>query len=198
MEPTTANPVTNDVNQFNQLDSRKKFTIIGIIAVLFVASVFVGSMINKKSDDTAQKTTEETTSDQGAAQSVLAIMPKEATLAVGKTQTFEVTLSQTPVAAVDIVVSYDPSVLQLSNVKNGTAFPSVIQNKFDGKTLVFSSSVAATKKDATSSGKVLTFDVTAKKKATSTLLEFVQGETITAVNGENTLGTATGAMIKVQ
>ena len=44
----------------------------------------------------------------------------------------------------------------------------------------------------------MTFDVTAKKKATSTLLEFVQGETITAVNGENTLGTATGAMIKVQ
>ena len=198
MEPTSNNPVTSDINKFSQLDSRKKMTIGAIIVILFLASVFVGSMINKKGTDTAQDTSQETDTQSGSEQSVLAIMPKDATLGVGESQSFEVTLSRTPVAAVDIVVSYDPTILEISNVKNGTAFPSVIQNKFDGKTLVFSSSVAATKKDATSSGKVLTFDVTAKKKATSTLLEFVQGETITAVNGENTLGTATGAMIKVQ
>lgn len=191
----------NDLNQLKTLPTQKKTVILLLIGFLFIASVVVGSLMsrNKSSDTTSMKkdSTNTGTGAQVAPSTTLTLSPAETTLKVGQSTTMTIDLASVPVAATDIVLSFDPEVLTISDVKNGDVFARVIRNKVEEGKLVFSASVDPNNAENLKLGKVVTFKVTAKKVAESSLLQFVQGDTITALNGENTLGVSNGAIVKV-
>ncbi|KXK08812.1 MAG: Cohesin domain protein [Microgenomates bacterium OLB22] len=197
--------IQKDLGQFKTLPSQRKATIILLIGLLFIASVVVGSLLtggSKKVDEQPTTGTDATTQPETRPSTALALVPNEATLKIGASQKIEVTLSRIPVAAADIVLSFDPAVFDVSGVTNGTVFSNVIVNKVDTTAgeIKFSASVSPSKKDDLKEGTVFSFTVKAKKEAASSALDFVKREkdgTITALNGENTLGVTNGALLKV-
>jgi Cohesin domain len=208
MADTTFSPNTikKDLSSFSKLDGKRKATILLLIGLLFIASVVVGSLLTggtKKTDDQAGTGSDVTTQPETRPSTALALVPSEATLKVGSSQKVEVTLSRIPVAAADVVLSYDPAVFDVSGVTNGTVFSNVIVNKVDTTAgeIKFSASVSPSKKDDLKEGTVFSFMLKAKKEAASSALDFVKRDkdgTITALNGENTLGVTNGALLKVE
>ncbi len=193
------NTMQNDLNQLKGLPTQKKTVILLLIGFLFIASVVVGSLMSRnKADKTATTTQEQAGTDtQTAPSTTLTLSPAETTLKVGQSTTMTVDLASVPVAATDIVIAFDQEIFTVSDVKNGNVFARVIRNKVEEGKLVFSASVDPNDAENLKEGKVLTFKLTAKKQADSALLQFVQGDTITALNGDNTLGVTNGAIVKV-
>jgi len=201
MTQSTFSPQTigQDIKDFNTLDPQRKLMVAGIVLILFVGSIFIGAYLSK-GGSLGNK------SDNGTVQ--VAPTKKPATelkimantsMKVGTSQVVTVELSSVPVTATDVVVSFDPDILTVADVQNGKVFPKVIQKKIDATngTITFSASVDPANPNDIKTGTVLSFKVTAKKDAPSTLLQFAKDDTITAINGENTLGLTTGATIKV-
>lgn len=193
------NTMQNDLNQLKTLPTQKKTVILLLIGFLFIASVVVGSLMSrgKTNDAASMKKDQTSTGAQTTPSTTLTLSPAETTLRVGQSTTMTIDLASVPVAATDIVLSFDPEILSVSDVKNGDVFARVIRNKVEDGKLVFSASVDPNNAENLKAGKVLTFKVTAKKASDSALLQFVQGDTITALNGENTLGVTNGAIVKV-
>lgn len=203
MAQSTFSPQTigQDIKDFNTLDPQRKLMVAGIVLILFVGSIFVGAYLSKGGSLTNK-------SGNGTNPAQVAPTKKPATslkiiannaMRVGASQVVTIELSSVPVTAADVVVSYDSDILTVADVQNGKVFPKVIQKKIDATngTLTFSASVDPANPNDIKTGTVLSFKVTAKKVAPATLLQFAKDDTITAINGENTLGLTTGATIKV-
>src|SRR3989338_8403617 len=191
----SAQTLVEDIKDFNSLDPQKKLMVAGIVLILFVGSIFVGAYLSKgRSGSTNKQTTNEVaTAPSKKPSTTLKIVAKEA-MKVGESQVVTVDLSNVAVTAADIVVSYDPDILTVADVQNGTVFAKVIQKKIDTTNglVTFSGSVDPSNPNDLKMGKVMSFKVRAKKDARATLLQFAKDDTVTAINGENTLGLTTG------
>ena len=196
--------LSKDIKDFSNLDPQKKMIVAGIVLLLFIGSIFVGAYLSRGSAPTPDVNNPRTTDQQ--APNVPTKKPSTAlkiegqnTMKIGQTQTISVILSNIAVTASDIVVSFDPEIFTVLNVKNGIVFPKVIQNKInatDGM-IIFSGSVDPSNPNDLKQGEVMSFTIKANKEAKASLLQLNRDETITAINGENTLGLTSGLSIKV-
>lgn len=202
MAQTTFSPQTlgKDIKDFNNLDPQKKLMVAGIVLLLFVGSIFVGAYLSRGGSPIVNNpTTKQTgTAPTKKPSTTLKITAKK-NMRIGESQVVTVDLSSVAVTAADVVVTYDPDVLTVSDVQNGNVFAKVIQKKIDATNgaMTFSGSVDPANPNDLKMGNVVSFKIKAKKEAKATLLQFAKNDTVTAINGENTLGLTTGATINI-
>lgn len=187
--------IHKDVAHFGSLDMGKKIVVVATLSVLFVASIYIGKTLAvKKSSPTNQTATTQPSdsaptpeaAQQVRRQSRLSIKAN-ADLAVGKQETISVELTGTPVSATDIVLYYDPDVVEVSEVSNGSVFDRILVNNVENGRLSFSAAVSPDRINSLKTGTVFTFELTPLAPASSTTISFDTQETVTALNGENTL-----------
>lgn len=186
-----------DLKQIQSLDSQKKTLLAAFLFVLFVVSIMVGANLSKEKKTTTTKTALDISSTLKP-KTRLALSPISKTLKVGSIQKVSVDLLELPVTATDIVLTYDPAVFAVSNVQNGTIFERVLVNKNENGSIMFSAAVSPSKALSATKGTILSFTVRALKETPSSLIQFDTQKTITALNGENTLGLSTEATYKVE
>lgn len=188
-----------DVDQFNKLDQNRKVVLLAFLGGLFVLSVIVGSRVARRQP--AQNMTGGTgvvpTEIPARVSTDLAISTEKKDLKVGEEIVATVHLSNLAVPAADIVLQYDPSVLAISNVTNGDVFAQVIRNSVKDGLVTFSGSVNPADKDNLRAGIVFTFTIKPLKASASTSIMFDPLKTITALDGDNTLGGAVGGLYTV-
>lgn len=203
--------IQSDINQFHKLPKQKQTMIIALIVILFIASIIVGAYLTKENEMTTATPLPTETQTQPTAPSkpstTLMIDPSEIVVSVGKTTSVAVVLSQLPVTASDIYLTYDPSVIAISNLKNGIVFEkqttikgeATINN--DEGIIAYHGSVKPVENAAQSAktGTIFTFDIKGLKKIESTALTFMRNnKTKTALAGNNTLGMTNGLIIEVE
>ena len=173
-----------DLVELQKLDSNRRFLLIALLITIFIISFLVGGYFFKKTNTTPftpEETSQPAPTTKKIYNTTLNISPATDTLTVGEKKTASVNISEMPVTAVDIGLTYDPAVITLSNPQLGSAFDTVIKDK----------------KENLREGAVFTFDIVAKKEVTKTLISFDPLETYTGLNGKNTVGTTLGANYKI-
>lgn len=186
--------IKNNVEEIKQLDNQRKGVLFALIFILFVVSIVVGAYLTRNPSLVPQIQKPQVTL---APSTSLSMNPGTLNLKVGEKQTVSVDLSTIPVSAIDLGINFDPSVVSISNVTNGEVFDKVIVNKVAEGKMMYSASVSPDNPTETKEGTVLTFTVTALKPVETTLLDFNLTDTITALNGLNTLGVTTGTNITI-
>ncbi len=187
--------IRNDLNKFTNLDPQRKVMVVGLVFGLFLVSLIVGSYLSRPKSPTSQTPQQQVPQEQNV--TTLTVSPNQKTLKVGESQIVEVTLDKLPVPAADIVIQYDPAVLQVANVKNGTVFQRIIKNNVSEGKIVYSGSINTDGETQPETGVLFTFSVKALKESAQTLLTFDPVATITALNGDNTLGQTIGGEYKI-
>lgn len=193
-----------DLKDFQKLNPQRKAIIILVIVGLFVLSIVVGSYLSKGKQSTTEEITnttitqapEQTEQKEGPTTN-LTLSPKNSSLTVNGTKKIDVVITEEPVTATDIVITYDPEAVEVSGLVNGNVFSKMIRNKIEDGMITYSASIDPSNPKNISTGTVFSFTVKALK-AGSTVLDFNQSETITAVNGNNTLGTTTGSQLDIK
>ena len=178
-----------DLKQVKGLPKERKVILGLLIAILFVVSIIVGAYLSqgKTSLLPTGGTNEQAVVPTTKPSTSLSMTVDNQSLRVGTPSTVSVNLAQLPVSAADIVLTYDPAVLTISNIKNGVVFDRIIRRSIQNGTVTFSAAVSPEKKDQLTEGTVMSFTV-APLKAGSTTIAFDSAKTITAVNGVNTVG----------
>lgn len=174
------------------------YLIGGIVLMFFL--FFVSQKIKKSSDvNVGTSPTDSTQQAVVSNKSALEMQVPTTKMKVNDSQMIRVVLSKAPVAAIDVVLTYDPAVLELSAVKKSSSFPQIIQNTIDNKKgmLIYSASVDPTKDETLAKGEVLSFIVKAKGVGKEAKLDFNTTDTIAAVNGENTLSATKGILFEI-
>ncbi len=191
-----------DIFEFKTLSPQVKFLLAIQVVILFIFSILVGVLFspqfNKKVQQNPNGNPNSAIADRNSTQ--LSIEPKDEIVKVGESRLMSVHLKGSSVTAVDIVLNYDPAMLEVSDVTNGTAFGRVIINKVEKGKIYFSAAQDVTnaqKVNKNDDGAVFGFKVTALKKTETAKIEFSLDETITAENGENKLGITQSASIHV-
>lgn len=192
-----------DIFEFKTLSPQVKFLLAIQVIILFIFSILVGVLFSPQFNKKIQQNPNGNPNNAALAgrnSTQLSIEPKDEIVKVGESRLMSVHLKGPSVTAVDIVLMYDPVMLEVSDVTNGTAFGRVIINKIEKGKIYFSAaqdvtSAQKTKRD--DNGDVFGFKVTALKKAETAKIEFSLDETITAENGENKLGITQSASIHV-
>jgi len=192
--------IKSDVQQFHSLHPNKKLAILGIIFIVTISSIFLGVYLNKNNQQqapTAQQPSETLPSDQETGSTTLSLSPVATSVQVGEETQVSVLLGKSSVQAVDVVVTFDPTMFEASNIVNGDVYEDMLIKKVeDGKVTV---SAAVSPNDPTNlkTGTLFTFSLKALK-AGSGQIQFDSKKTITAKNGVNTLGSTTPVTIAVQ
>lgn len=195
-----------DWKEVKKLDQNRKLLIIVLFAVVFVASILIGAFLF------APKQFEQLTSslpgNQQAQNQIptskpstnLTINPGSGTIAAGEDQQISVDLAGLPVSAIDISLTWDPQLLQVTDLENGDVFQKMIVNKLSEGKIRYSASLSPEEQTSPSTGSVITFTATALEAASGSevSIQFDPIETITALNGENTLGSTTDATFIVE
>lgn len=194
-----------DIRSFKNLDPNRKFLVLVLFAGVFLASLVVGSMLFGTGDGSplpipGRADQEEAAVPTAVPSTTLSLDPSSATLTAGQAQTVSVMLEGVAVTAADVVVTFDPTMVSVSNLTNGEILPQVIQSDITEDAVVYSASVSAQEPGATDTGPVFTFDVTplAAASGSEISLQFDPIDTITALEGANTLGTTIGAAYVVE
>lgn len=188
--------VTNDIKTIKKLDPKRQYVLLGFFVLLFVLSYSIGTMLSRNGNKTAEQTVTPTEAPTQAT-TTLTLSTASKNLTVGKPETVSVVLSKVPVSAADVVITYDPALLSVSNMQNGSVFTKIVRQKIDTTKIVYSATINPDQKNNLSEGELFTFSVTPKKAGT-TVLQFDTKETITALNGTNTLGSSLGAFLTIQ
>ncbi len=190
--------IKQDLNEFNKLDQNRKMAVIAIIFGLFVISIIVGANLtrNGNNQNTANTTTAEL--ENAKPSTTVALSPAKETLKAGQTTKVEVTLSKLPVSAADIVLTYDPKLVTVSGVTNGTVFPKVLNLKNDAGKITYNASLSEGNPTDRKEGVLFSFTITPKASSGTVMIDFDHTKTITAINGENTLGSTVGGIYTIQ
>lgn len=187
-----------DLQELSRLEANKKMLLAGLFIFIFVISVIVGQNITKKS---TTSTTNEAMPQNGSVSqkptTTLSITPGSGTLSVGKQSKMSVLLAKLPVTAIKVTLVYDPKILSVSTIENGGLFQKIVRQKIDNGTVTFAATVLPDKANNLNEGIVVSFMVKPLKAVDSTVIAFDTKDTTTALNGENTLGSATGGSYKV-
>ena len=173
------------MDQSKTSQPNKNIALIGIVFFVFAVSLIMGLLFAQKSGSNLEKTTEE--AQEGTTQ--LMIKPQVSTLKPGESTQVSVDLTGTPSQAIDVIITFDATLVKVSDIVNGTIFPDILRNEVKESELVVSAAVDPNNPSNLKAGTVFTFTVTALEAGSATL-EFNKDITITANNGVNTLGSA--------
>lgn len=190
--------LAKDVRDIKKLDDNRKFLLLMLFVVLFVISVLVGGFLAQNRPQTQVPQTAPQRTTKLKPTTTLSIVSTSKTLKQGTTEKVTVNLEKTPVTAIDIVLNYDPNLLTVSNIENGTVFARVIRKKIETGKIIYSAAIDTASKTALQTGPVFSFSIRALKSAGSAKITFDPSQTITALNGENTLGSSLGASFNLQ
>lgn len=191
--------IKQDLAEFNKLDQNRKMAVIAIIFGLFIISIIVGANVTKKSDSESTATTPTSGALENAKPSTtIALSPAKQTIKVGSATKIDVMLSKLPVTAADVVLTYDTKQVTVSNLTNGSVFPRVIGMKNENGKITYNGSLSEQSPTDRKEGVVFSFTVTPKAGAKSVVIDFDATKTLTAINGENTLGSTVGGIYTVQ
>lgn len=193
--------IKQDLAEFNKLDQNRKMAVIAIIFGLFVISIIVGANLTRNSGTGTQTgaTPTGTAIENAKPSTTLALSPAKTTLKSGQPTKIDVVLSKLPVSAGDVVLTYDPKQVTISNIVNGTVFPRVlgaIKNE-NGK-ITYNASLSEGNPTDRSEGVVFSFTVTPKISSGQVIIDFDHIKTITAINGEPTLGSTVGGIYTIE
>lgn len=191
-----------DIVDFKSLSPQIKFLLAIQVIILFILSILVGVLFSPQFNNQVKRNpnTDLTSALNDKSATQLSIIPQDEIMKVGEERIMSVQMSGAPVTAADIVITYDPTLLEVSNVSNGEIFGREIINNIEAGKITFSAAKNvddnSQDKDA-STGAIFGFAVKALKKVETTRLEFSLDETITAEDGRNTLGVTQSAEIHV-
>lgn len=179
-----------DLKDLKKLDPQTKVYLIIFILLVFIASILVGlSMRAGQSQSSSHET--QLIEPTEAPTTNLSLDPPSKNMRVGEVTDVTVILSKTPVQAADIVITFDPKVFSISNIRNGTILPNILKQNLEQGKLTYSASVDPEAKNELT-GEVFTFSLRALSPATSSAIDFDKNMTITSSEGKNTLGLTVG------
>lgn len=189
-----------DIVDFKTLTPQVKFLIVIQVIILFILAILVGVLFSPQfNNQVKQNPNSERTGSTNSTQ--LSIKPQDEIMKIGEERVISVHMTGTPVTAADMVLTFDPQILEVSAVTNGDMFAKEIYNKVENGIMYFSvaqnADDGAGRKPTASSDMVFSFTIKALKKVETTKIEFSLDETITAEDGKNTLGVAQPAEIHV-
>lgn len=200
-----------DLKQFKKLPHQKQMLIVFLIVLLFGASIVVGAFLSRGSvqlpsaitDSIGQGDVEEVEREPST---TLSIDPDSHTMAVGEEVELDVVLSEIPVVSADVVLTYDPQVLEITNLTNGVVFPKQIKDSDEEEIdseegrVNYHGTVPATRDaaDNTSEGVVFTITAKALTEAEAATIGFDLDRTKTALGGNNTLGLTVGSIVSIE
>ncbi|OGK38806.1 hypothetical protein A3F34_01455 [Candidatus Roizmanbacteria bacterium RIFCSPHIGHO2_12_FULL_44_10] len=192
-----AQALSYDLRDFTTLTPQIKF-LLGIqLAILFILSILVGVMFSPKFKTQVQKQDSlEASLPLRTKTTDLSLSPEEMVMKLGETKTVALAMSGKPASAVDIILEYDPSLLQITNVQKGAAFDQEILNRLSSGKLQFSAA-RSTANDSAQNGVVFTFSLKTLRKADGTVIDFLKDETIAAESGINILGETNRTVIRI-
>ncbi|OGK52143.1 hypothetical protein A3B02_02790 [Candidatus Roizmanbacteria bacterium RIFCSPLOWO2_01_FULL_42_14] len=127
----------------------------------------------------------------------LAVKPTRTTLKSGEQMRVDVVLENVGVQATSVIITYDPRILKVSDVKNGVVFTNVLSQKVEDGKITFIADIGTQGKSELKMGTVFSFTVTAIGRGTSQL-KFDTKATKTALRGGNILKSASSSTILVQ
>ena len=166
-----------------------------VLGILVGGSLFGGSGIKLPS---FPNQTRQTAIPNPRAAASLGLEATTTTLQVGKSTQVKVVLTKASADALDVVLTYDPTLLSVSNVVKGTNYPSYPLVRSDRGKLTVSAAVTPDKATPPPPPiTVATFTATALKKGTASLT-FDKTDTIVAVGGDNILSSAPPLTIIIQ
>ncbi|OGK14263.1 hypothetical protein A3H80_01580 [Candidatus Roizmanbacteria bacterium RIFCSPLOWO2_02_FULL_37_19] len=187
-----------DVRDFTTLSPQVKFLLSIQLIILFILSILVGVLFSPKFKAQVQQQNVIQPSLVEEQTATLSFEPKDIILKSGEEKSVSILLSGKPASAVDIVLSYDPTLLQITNMTNGDVFDQEIINKQSRGKIQFSAARSATTAQQ-KEGIVATMKITALKKtgSTATSISFIKDETIVAESGINILGLMNEAVVRI-
>lgn len=197
-----------DLSELQTMHGHKKALLLVVFVVLFILSMTFGRKLTQKSQVKTQpnaisptamvENTQEQTADESSTtqKTSLSITPKTSTLKAQESAELSVFLTGVPSSAIDIVLSYDPELISISDITKGPLFDRVLLNKVDEGKMYFSGVINPDKLSEIGEGAVVSFKVTGLAQGNATI-SFVQEETVTALNGQNTLGQTVPGTITV-
>ncbi len=188
--------VQNDIQEFHTLHPQKKLKALSIIAVIFALSVGAGIYFAGKSGQ-QQAPTDTPVVETKEGTSQLSIVPETQTVAVNGSTKVQVRVSGTGSQATDVVVTYDPKLVAISDIVNGDVFPDILRSDIADNKIVVSAAVDPNNPSDIKTGTVFSFTLKGIA-AGSAMFSFDKDLTITATNGVNTLGSAESVTITVQ
>lgn len=191
--------VSKDVTDFHKLQADRKLAIIGILVFVFVFAILIGTYMAKRGGSLLTipgKKSETSQTAQNVDATSLTMAANPAQLSVGGTTIVTVSLSQTPVQAVDVIVNFDPKMFRASNIVNGTVYDDILRSEVDNGQVIMSGTVSPSDPTNLRTGDVFSFTLEALATGGGAL-SFDRDLTITAKNGVNTLGSAEGTKITV-
>lgn len=181
------------MKHLKKLDSHTKVSIFFFVLSLFLASVVIGSSLTKTTISTLPTPTPAIQTPHAN----LTVAASSNSLKVGENTSVTVMLENTPVSAADIVLTYDPAILTVSNIKLGQVFSKLAKKVVSKGKVLVSASVNPTNIHNLKTGVVFSFRVNAKSTGTSSI-SFDRVATITAIDGQNILGDTTNAVFTVE
>lgn len=188
-----------DLKDLKKLDPQTKVYVIIFIILIFIASILTSSsFISPGNSPSAAETENQTENITEEPTTTLSITPSSDTLSVGDVIAVSVILSKTPVTAVDISLSYDPKVFGVSDIKKGSVFPTLLNQKIEAGKIIVSASIDPEGAKNPTTGDVFSFSLKALVPSENSLIQFDKELTTTAVAGENTLGLTVDANFTVQ
>ncbi len=197
----------------SEAHSQKKIVIIVVLALIFIASIFVGKMFLQKGGvdypaipgTPSGQENEEAQPGTTAGKPSLTLKVDSTKVQIGTPFTVIVSLDKVPVKATDIYLMYDASLFKASDVKQGSAFKEMIQKPSITETgdeglLIYSASVGLENAKEVGMGDVFSFTMTPLKKGTGKIsFEIDESRKTNASRGGiNDLGKADPLTITVE
>ncbi len=187
--------VQTDIQDFHTLHPQKKLKVLGIIALIFAVSIGAGLYFAGKSGLSKAPKNDTVATAEGTSQ--LSIAPESLTVAKGATTKVNVKLDGTGSQATDIVITFDPKLVELSDVVNGDVFPDILRSEIGNGQVIVSAAVDPNTPTDVKTGTVFSFTLKGLT-AGNAVLGFEKDLTITATNGVNTLGSAEPVTVTVE
>lgn len=176
-----------------KIDPKLALLLAACIVALVGVSFFIVIQVMKKNSNTAMESPK-TTSEIGTA---LTLVAGASELAVNESTDIAVILENTPAQAVDIVITFDPNLVSISNVQNGSVYPSIVRQDIRDSQLVVSTRVDADNSTDLKAGDVFSFTVTALAPGNAHI-GVNKDLSITATKNKNTLEVVNDADITIK
>lgn len=186
--------VRKDVQDFSTLNAPIKFLLAVEFIILLILSILIGVMFSPKfKQNVVHQGTEQNTS-----QVTFSIVPEVTFMKPGDESSLLVVLNNgANVSAADIVLSYDPQYIQITEVVNGDFFDREIINTNIPEGMMFSAALNPGSQSTKKEGTVTVFKIKALQKAQETTISFDPNLTIAASNGKNILGATKNGTVHI-
>lgn len=198
--PENQSVLFKEWSSFKDLDSNRKLLVMVMFILLLGFGFFLGSQTGNPNNPigTNISFTNQQPAPTSKPMTNIMVIPSATTGTVGQAIPVSVKISGSMVQAADVSLSYDPTMVTVSNVTEGTALPQILRNQPTRGKIAVSAAVDLKKPfPATTDGDIFIFTVTPIKSGTAQLTIDTK-ETILANSGVNILGTIQNASITVK